>query len=185
MVARTPGQALDALIVREREEGAAAIFKRYTAAMTDIRATYEGYDKAIKDVAFEHSAHAVQELRFRPRAIEEALRELSGAWFCGYVYARAVYGSVSPLKYSDSEEESQINGQSLIDYAEAINIDGILHGVSATSGFASEIESCSEYRAVLKKAGRRFGPAAVLTSWAMGIAIAIAEHERFAATSAA
>ena len=183
MALRAPGEALDDFVEREREEGVVAINVRDTAlCVTNARATYDGMDTAVKNVALAHSAEAIQKLGLRRRAVVNASGELSGAWLCGYIYARAVYGPLTPLKYSDSEEQSQVIGQSLVDFAEAIDRDGIL-GTASFQSFNGGIESSGAYPTILKKAGQRFGSAAVLTSWAMGIAIAIAEHEMFVEVS--
>ncbi len=114
----------------------------------------------------------------------EAITDLGGVWVNGYVYARAVYGTVLiDLHYSESDQEVSRNGQRLIDFAEAIDVTTIFanlpEGVEEirTSFANGSVSSASSV--VVRKIGARQGQAAFLTSWATGVATGIAEHELF------
>ena len=141
----------------------------------------ERIDPAEKEIQVAFALQTAKELGFRKRTFNDAVATLAGVWQNGYIFVRAVYGTVlTPCLYSKAEVDWPVNGQRLIDYAEGIDdltIFGKLAG--PFQAFRRGLLTAPEFRTVIRKLGPRQAEAVLVTAWARGIATGVAEHELF------
>lgn len=180
-MSRSPAQGMESFAHLFESVPMTTINAQAAAAWSDVAGLVGRMDKSVKEIQVLGSTKIAQELRFRKKVFMEAISELSALWINGYVYARAVYGTVlTDLHYSRTEEEVSRNGQRLIDFAEGIDVATIF--VNLPEGVNEIRASFAEgtgYTAVTRKLATRQAEAALLTSWATGVATGIAEHELF------
>jgi hypothetical protein len=180
---RSPAQGMESFVQLFQRTPVAEMNQQAGAAWSDPAGMLGRIDESVKQVQLAGTTNAVQELRFRKRVFMDAIEELSGAWINGYILARAVFGTVLiDLHFSKREPDVQRNGQQLIDFAETIGVVSIFANLpDAAAEVRSGISTGAENDVLVRNLGAREAEGAYLTSWAMGVATGIAEHELFGA----
>ena len=149
-------------------------------AWSDPQGMTKRTDEAALRVQFASVAEVIKGLGIRRKSDHRAaVVTFGGCWINGYVLARLLYGSaLNSLHYSRVEDDIQQNGQRLIDYSEAIDLDSVLRAApEGVAGAAASMLNGDDVR-MAGKYGRKWQAAGV-TCYANGIRVGIAEQELF------